>query len=267
MQTTATAPRPWELMMLGLSVYVIAALAADVLLPLSPSTRMILGHMDFGVCLIFLGEFVVGFARAPDRRAFMKWGWIDLLSSIPLLQTARVGRAARILRVMRVLRAVRSLRRIGTFLLRQRAEAALSAAVLLSVLLVTFASILILDLEAGRKGANIQTPADALWWAVTTITTVGYGDHYPVTPQGRIVAGLLMTVGVGFFGIFTGLVASWFMAPTREKQDELADLRARLDAVTRLLEARATEPSLSPDLAQTVRIHVAPIDLRPQEGR
>ena len=176
--------------MLGLSVYVLVALAADVFLDLSPPTRTLLGYMDFGICMVFLAEFFVNLARAKDRATFLKWGWIDLVASIPMLDAARVGGVARIARILRILRAVRSIRRIGALLLQRRAEAALSAAVFIALLMVTFAGIVILDLEAGRPGANIQTPGDALWWAMTTITTVGYGDRYPVTPEGRVVAAL-----------------------------------------------------------------------------
>lgn len=76
------------------------------------------------------------------------------------------------------------------------------------------------------------------WWAFTSIMTVGYGDHYPVTSEGRFVAGILMCAGVGLFGMFSGFLASWFVAPDA-KQDrtdvealrqEIRDLRALLEA-------------------------------------
>lgn len=237
MTSPTLQPRPYELLMLGLSLYVLAALAASTFLPLSPTTHTILNYTDFAICMVFLGEFTLNLARAPDRRAFMKWGWIDLLASIPALDAARVGRAARLIRLLRLLRAFRSANRIGGFLLRRRGEATITAAVLIALLMATFAAIAILEFEAGREKANIHTAADALWWAVATITTVGYGDRYPVTSEGRVIAAVLMTVGVGFFGIFTGLVASWFMAPSNARQDELTQMRAQLDAVLVKLDA------------------------------
>lgn len=264
MQTQASPPRPHELLMLGLSIYVLVALAADVFLGLSPQTRTLLGYMDFGICMVFLAEFFVNLARAKDRATFLKWGWIDLVSSIPMLDTARVGRVARIARILRILRAVRSIRRIGAFLLQRRAEAALSAAVFIALLMVTFAGIVILDLEAGRPGANIQTPGDALWWAMTTITTVGYGDRYPVTPEGRVVAAMLMTVGVGCFGVFTGLVASWFLAPTSDSADELARIRGQLDAVMVALDGmRAPESALRAVVPGDGFLHTTPDVVHP----
>jgi len=237
MAGTLSLPRPTELLMLGLSVFVLAALSAEMFLELSPDTRTILGWADFGICMVFMAEFFVRLARAEDRRAFLKWGWIDLVSSIPLLDGARWGRAVRIIRIMRMLRAVRSLRRIGAFLLHRRGEAVFSAAVLLTLLVVTFASIVILELEGAHPDAKIRVPADALWWSLSTITTVGYGDLYPVTGAGRAVAVSLMIVGIGLFGIYTGLVASWFLSPSQQEQAELARVRAQLDVITLTLQS------------------------------
>ena len=235
---------PGEVLMLGLSVYVLAALAAEAALPLSPATRVVLNYADTGICAIFLADFFVRLARAKDRRAFLAWGWIDLVSSIPILDAARAGRAVRVVRILRVLRGARSARQLGASLLRRRAEAALSAAALVTILLIVFASIAILELEAGVEGASIRTPADGLWWAAATVTTVGYGDVYPVTPEGRLVAAFLMTAGIACFGTFTAFVASWFLAPAKERADELAGIRDQLDTVLRALDAlRAARPT------------------------
>jgi voltage-gated potassium channel len=76
--------------------------------------------------------------------------------------------------------------------------------------MILFASVTILELE-DTPDANIKTAEDAIWWAYATITTVGYGDKYPVTTGGRIIAAMLMTTGVGLFGTFTAYVSSWFV--------------------------------------------------------
>ncbi len=81
-------------------------------------------------------------------------------------------------------------------------------------------SIFILFAEAGRPDANITTASDAIWWAYVTITTVGYGDHFPVTFSGRPVGMLLLTAGVGLFGVLTGFLANAFLAPRKKKQAE-----------------------------------------------
>jgi voltage-gated potassium channel len=77
-----------------------------------------------------------------------------------------------------------------------------------AVLVIFTAAIAALEFE--RETGNIKTAEDALWWAVTTITTVGYGDRYPTTTEGRLVAVGLMAVGVGLFGTLSGAAASWF---------------------------------------------------------
>jgi len=100
----------------------------------------------------------------------------------------------------------------------QRAPSLLSV-LTISLLFMVSGAIAMLQFET-TVDANIKSPADALWWAFTTITTVGYGDKYPMTHEGRLVAAVLMTIGVGVFGTFTGFVASLFVDPEL-KQEEL----------------------------------------------
>jgi voltage-gated potassium channel len=85
---------------------------------------------------------------------------------------------------------------------------------LISFLMVIFSSIAILQFEKDIN-SNIKTAEDAIWWSYVTITTVGYGDKFPITTEGRIIGAVLMTMGVGIFGTFTALVSSWFI----EKKD------------------------------------------------
>jgi len=160
------------------------------------------------------------FFRAPRKVHYLlTWGWVDLLSSIPTIDAFRWGRAARVMRILRVLRAVKSARLIAHFVVMRRAESAFLAATLLSLLLIVCSSIAILQFEASVAGSNIRTAQDAMWWAVSTMTTVGYGDTYPTTAEGRLVAVFLMAAGVGVFGTVSGLVASWFLSPAAQETD------------------------------------------------
>lgn len=86
----------------------------------------------------------------------------------------------------------------------------------IAVLMVIFSSIAILQVETDIN-SNIKTAEDAIWWSYVTITTVGYGDKFPVTTEGRLIAAILMTAGVGLFGTFTGFVASWFVSENKEQ--------------------------------------------------
>jgi voltage-gated potassium channel len=122
--------------------------------------------------------------------------------------------------------------------MKRRAENSMLAASLVAMMLITFCSIAILQFETGPE-ANILSADDAVWWAFTTITTVGYGDRYPTTGEGRIVAVLLMSAGVGLFGVFSGFLASRFIGDGEEKDNaELIEIRSELQRIRELLEQR-----------------------------
>jgi voltage-gated potassium channel len=256
---------PYQMFMFGLGVYVLLALAAQTFLRLSASTNAILDHLDDGICLIFFVDFFVSLFTARNRLAYLKWGWIDLISSIPMIDMFRAGRIARIIRILRAFRGVRSARFVADYLIHQRANGAFFGVALLSILLMLFSSIAILQFENTAE-ANIRTPQDALWWAFTTVTTVGYGDKFPVTTEGRMIAAVLMTAGVGIFGSFTGLVASWILTPSKKdgQQDaELTKLRKDVAAIQQHLSDTSAIPGastaaldepLSDDLAQLAAV-------------
>jgi voltage-gated potassium channel len=229
----ADAIGPFQIVILGLSIYVLIALFLQSIGAVSPETSRLLDAIDNGICFIFLADFAIRFTRAKSKTAFMKWGWIDLISSIPNLEWFRWGRLARIVRILRILRAIRSTKMLVHFFFRNRAQGTFATVALISMTLTIFAAIAILNLETVPE-ANIKSPMDALWWSVVTITTVGYGDKYPVTAEGRIVAVVLMTAGVGLFGTFTGLVASFFIEP--EAREQTSDIEVLLGEVRELRE-------------------------------
>jgi voltage-gated potassium channel len=198
-----------DMMVIVLSVYVLGMLFVETFLPLPHEVKRLLLIIDDAICVIFLYDFVVRFRRAPNKWEFMKWGWIDLLSSIPTANALHAGRAFRLLRLIRILRAFRSMRHLIRHLYHSRVHGTFSSVLMIAVLLVIFSSIVILEVETAPN-SNIRTAEDAIWWSYVTITTIGYGDYYPVTTAGRIVAMVLMTAGVGLFGTFTAYVAAWF---------------------------------------------------------
>jgi voltage-gated potassium channel len=219
-----------------LSIIAISALAFEVLLRPSESVLQILMYADLVICLLFFVDFVVQLMQAEDRKRYLwTWGWLDLLSSVPAIEIFRIGRVGRIVRILRVLRAVRSARMLTAAILERRAQSAVLAVVLMTIVLVTVGAVSVLNFEDSPE-TNIRTPEDAVWWAVATLTTVGYGDRYPVTSEGRIVGIVLMIAGVGFIGTLSGAAASWFLAPTQRKEAsgierievELKQIRAQL---------------------------------------
>lgn len=226
---------PYHVFMLLLCFYAIVGLAVETVVRLDAPTRQILSYADLAVCALFFLDFLISLHRAPARwRYLYTWGWIDLLSSIPAVSVFRWGRLARILRVLRILRGVRATRIISVFILKRRAQSGLFAAALLTLLFVVFGSIAVLHFEK-PPDANIKTAQDALWWSCTTITTVGYGDRYPVTPEGRVVGVLLMVLGVGLFGALAGIIAGWFLRPSQEREE--SDIQQLREEIVRLRQA------------------------------
>lgn len=233
----------YQVVMLILCLYALAALAVETAVKVDPQIRAVLEYADYAVCMLFLVDFFLTLWFAPDRlRYLMTWGWLDLLSSIPALDVARWGRLARMLRIFRVLRALRATKLIATAVLHRRAQNTFLAASLMALLLLVFSSVAILHFETDPS-SNIKTAEDAVWWALTTVTTVGYGDRFPVTAEGRFVAGILMCAGVGLFGTFSGFLASWFLESKGEDRSEIEALRQEIVALRAALGAEKGTPS------------------------
>ncbi len=199
-----------------LSVYVLGALLIDTFFELSDETSNLLNYIDNSICIFFLIEFAYRFFNAENKLKFMRWGWIDLLASIPMIGPLRAGRILRLIRLLRVIRAFKSTQHFVNHVFSNKIEGTFTSISVLSILLVIFSAIAILQVE-NDPNSNIKTAEDAIWWAYVTITTVGYGDKFPVTTEGRIIAAFLMTAGVGLFGTFTAFVASWFVKEDKKE--------------------------------------------------
>ena len=185
---------------------------------------------------VFLLDFTYRLVTAPSRPGyfFRHFGWADLLASLPFAEL-------KFLRIFRLIRVIRLLREVGgrkvlRTLIRDRAGSALYTLLLAGVLVLQFGSLTILRIEDDAPGANITNASDALWYTIVTISTVGYGDQFPVTNAGRVVGAMIIVVGVAIFGTFTGYLANLFLAPRKPSQpaapeptDPLSQLRHVLD--------------------------------------
>ncbi len=180
---------------------------------------------------IFAVELVIKVYLAPDRAQYLRQNWLELLIvAIPFLRP---------LRILRILIIVARLWRQSRRALRQRLPVFIG---MTSLSVVLIASTLMFVAEQGA-GGPIATFADAVWWSLTTITTVGYGDTYPVTAFGRGVAVFLMIAGISLFGLLTANIAALFVEEetTQSTQSELADIARRLERIERLLEKIADQ--------------------------
>mgnify|MGYP001587072946 CR=1 FL=1 len=248
----------WHFIILFLCIYVLVELFVETVFTLRPEILDLLHAVDSAVCFIFIADFLVEVIFRKDRLAYLKWGWIDLVSSFPFylfsgfpfLPQLRWGR---IIRALRVIRAIRSTSHLVRYIVENRAQGTFLSAAMVSFLLVVFAAVAILNIETLPE-SNIKTGNDAFWWAFSTVTTVGYGDKYPVTVLGRVIAALLMTVGVALFSISTAYIASLFIEPdqkaekTREQEilREVKMLNEKIDHLEKKLSKDSGDSSRSP---------------------
>jgi voltage-gated potassium channel len=178
-------------------------------------TWQLLNLYDNILCFVFIGDFIYNLRGTRPRRDYFisKRGWLDLLGSIPnfglsqygaLLRLARLSRLARITRILRG----KNQKALIADVVQNRGSYALLITLILAMLVIVISSVLVLQFELKNPDANITTGGDAAWWAVVTITTVGYGDHYPITFGGRMTATFVMFAGIGIIGALASILAS-----------------------------------------------------------
>jgi voltage-gated potassium channel len=235
------------------------AIMVVMLLPVSEATFQLLNVYDNLICIIFLIDFFDNLRASPKKSDYFikERGWLDLLGSIPslgwlnlkysgLLRLARLSRLARITRLLRGKNKDAMVKDI----IENRSRYTLFITILMTLLVLTVASVLVLQFESKSTDANITTGGDALWWSIVTITTVGYGDKYPVTPAGRITAVFVMFMGVGIIGALASILSSILVGSPEESEEEeppapaaspttdaeIAEIKSELAAMRQLLE-------------------------------
>ena len=201
----------------------------------SPGLHDALDTVMWVIWGLFAADYVVKFTLAKHKFRFFGRYLFDLITvALPMV---RQMRALRLITIISVLNRQVS----GT--LRGKIGLYVAGATLL---VGVSAALSVLDAERHSPDATIKTFPDALWWTLTTISTVGYGDRYPVTTEGRLVAGALMIGGIALLGVVTGVIASWFVDKIsgaeqnieRTTREEIAEVRAELAALRELLVER-----------------------------
>jgi voltage-gated potassium channel len=235
--------RTYDLFIFAITILSLLIVVIMVLPGIDDDTKQIAFALDSLFSLIFLGDFFYSLYKAPDRRAYLKWGWLDFLGSLPALPQLRVFRVARLVRIARILRRT-STREIWQTYKERRGESTFWTTALVTLLVLAIASLRILHIEEGSPEANIHTATDALWWAIVTVTTVGYGDKTPTTDAGRIMASGLIVLGVVLVSVLTSYVTSelYLRGGSQDETatigEELARINTRLDEIGRLLKER-----------------------------
>ncbi len=201
----------WNGLILFLSAYVVFALIYGSVGPKNPELSRYLGYGDTAACAFFLADAFLRWLAAPDRLAYWKYGWIDVLSSIPNVAPLRWGRLFQALRIIRAIRAMRATMRLSEYFFENKFKSGFAATATLMLASMAICGSLILSFERNAKGATIVDASDALWWCANTITTVGASGINPVTQEGRLVGIFLMFTGVGLFTANSAMTVAWFL--------------------------------------------------------
>jgi voltage-gated potassium channel len=229
----------YEIFILLLSILSLMNIVIFILPGMDPLVKGVISIMDIFITLIFMLDFLYRLFTADSKSDYVlkQSGWADLLSSLPF-QATKVFRLFRVVKIVRLSRAygpgtlVRELR-------ENRAGSALFLTIFLVIVVLEFGGSLIVAVEADDPNANIRTAGDGVWWAFVTITTVGYGDQFPVTQDGRLVGMMTMMLGVGLFGVLTGFLTNAFIL-TRKETEEIAaiegEAQSEINEFKRLLE-------------------------------
>ncbi|MAB84031.1 MAG: hypothetical protein CMJ24_11460 [Phycisphaerae bacterium] len=191
----------------------LAVVAWLFFIPHDTEQARLLGYFDDFFCLIFFVDYLRQI-HLEDRklRYIFGWGILDLASSIP---TAGPLRLLRIARIIRLVRAVRSVRILVQIFKGDQVGAAIVGSMTITMVGIILACFGVLHYESQDPGATIKTADDVMWWAVVTTSTVGYGDFYPVTGPGRLLAAMVMVLGIGLFATLAGAIASRMTSMTK----------------------------------------------------
>jgi voltage-gated potassium channel len=194
----------------------------------NPQQQRVVVVVQVGICIVLLGDALLRLVRAPGKRRFLvnEYGWLYFVGSLPVPFICA-------LRLVPTWALIRRLRRqdyetLGRVVVRRRAQSTLLSVILVAILVLEIGSIAILGAESGAPTGNIKTAGEALWWAVVTIATVGYGDFYPTTTEGRIVGVFMMVVGVGVFAALSSFLAQWFL---RQRGTRHGEARAAAESM------------------------------------
>lgn len=205
----------WNAVILFWSAMVVLEIIFTYFVTTDKSITDILLYADNIACLFFLTDFIKRFIAANNKWKFMILGWIDLASSIPYIPILRF---ARILNVFQIIREIRSTERIAKFFFYNRMSGTLLLSAIILVSSVLICAVLMLHFEINQKDANILNLFDSIWWSVNTASTVGASGLNPVTHSGKIVAMILMVIGISLFSLNSGLWATWFLDTLKANQ-------------------------------------------------
>ena len=231
----------YEIGMSALAVMVLVILVIEFTSDLNEFYLDLFAKIDMSILIVFALDYAIRFSLAKKKFKFFKSNILDLVAIIPFDKAFRIARLARLTRLVRLSRTSKIARilklarlsifikKFGRGLIKLLKTNGLNYAILFTLVLIFGGAFGILLFE--RQHGSITSFGDALWWSMVTTTTVGYGDLSPVSAGGRILAGVLMIVGIGFIGMVTGSIATFFIKKPKDvvTEDEEYDLPESVD--------------------------------------
>jgi voltage-gated potassium channel len=207
-------------------------MAIFYLAPLPDHARDVLYLINLAVSAVLLFDFLVRFFHAPSKRRYLlPLGLCDLIGSLPFVPILRLFRVPTLLITLRTLRATTPRAVLDTARSRL-AESTLLSGIIVVFLVITLGGTAIVWVEEPVPGANIKSGGDALWYAIVTVSTVGYGDMHPITTPGRVIGSVMIVVGVGIFSVLTGYISTQFLARRKHSGPTEVDLlRQRMESL------------------------------------
>ncbi len=236
----------YNIFILILTLFSLVIMVA-LFLPLNQATIELLRFYDNLICVFFLLDFFLTLRAATNKKFFFfkQRAWMDLLGALPSLGVVFPYRYFGLLRLFRLNRVNRIYQHLGVQrrgellrdILKNRSKYASFLIGLLAIIVLSSASVLVLQFESAARNALITTGWDAFWYSIVTLTTVGYGDYYPVTIGGRITGIFIMITGVGIIGALASLMASLLIGESHSTVEEEEAELERESAVEKELAA------------------------------
>jgi voltage-gated potassium channel len=224
----------WPMLLLSLAF--ITLLIVPSVSRLSQEAQVVIEDADWIIWAAFAVEYAIRLILSPSKLRFLRSNLLDLaVVALPLLRPLRIASSARALRLIRAARVMSVAARSHRIAHRIVNPRNVTAVLMLFILAVTGGALLAFEFERGAQGSNITTFGDALWWAVVTVTTVGYGDRYPVTPEGRGIATILMLVGLSVTGLLVATITTAFIGGSTEEVERHAEVIRRLERIEQAL--------------------------------
>ena len=238
----------FDKLLLVLSLYVVVELYLGTVIDYTPVIREFTFWADLVICVVFLYDFFRGLIQAEDKWLFIRYHWIDFISSIPMVGVLRVGR---LVKVFRILRVIRSAKIIFQFFSAKNSFNSLKNLIILSVVIIFLFTLSIYHSEH-LINPQISTFGDALWW--TTITTISVGflqDVSPISVEGKFISVVLLLLGMVIFSTLIGAITDFFIededinenvrslsTQLDEMQDKIDNLNEKLDKVGEKIDSK-----------------------------